>query len=424
MLPVATATAHNDLVKLLTAAPPQLQPVEALRASTLLEDAAKKLQYLRTFDCSSGASRVKGAAGESTADELSKAIHEQKELEKRYEALAVQRSGLRGVEERRERCECQEKLQDVLRRLGEAHKALRRILVHAPNKLGNQSKLAAESRRVLQWYEDALGDLETSANFENLASRVEFAKQEAELLNEIRRSSRESVGAVKLLEAALLEESAALSQSAARESEEIHGLQKSLQRQRAEGALRTSQTCRQLTGRGEALARLLLQKRQDAEDLLDKRRGEASAAAKVNQQSLLLIKEELNHLSEEMSRVKERWAEESASRRSLKSSLEGSASNIRLQLDEVMGRLALGAEGEGKHAENTALLAQARHQQLHQEKRKVESIRILQKFARKFLQAEATKAALATNATGKTKKTNSNKTKKKVINPKDRKGEK
>uniref|UniRef100_A0A0K6S7H9 Uncharacterized protein n=1 Tax=Chromera velia CCMP2878 TaxID=1169474 RepID=A0A0K6S7H9_9ALVE len=165
----------------------KLEPIEAFRAQTLLDEALKKLEFLTTISNTHNATRDDLTA--FIGDEITRIIQEQRSLEAEYEDLVVERSRLKGLTNKAAYIEVQKKIKDVSYRLRQSNKTLCQNLKENPDPQKNLQKLEKERSNVQQWFEDLKKDL-SEFHFQSLASKVIHEQQQLDLLKETKQKER------------------------------------------------------------------------------------------------------------------------------------------------------------------------------------------------------------------------------------------
>lgn len=205
----------------------KLSVCEGFRAHVLLEDALKKLEFLTSI--SSNANVHRDELTQFMGDEISRIIHEQRDLEKQYESLITVRGSLKGLCNKTQFKEVQSQIQDVAHKLRESNKNLCRNLKENPNVQGNLLKMQQERSRVQELLEDTKGEL-IELSFQGLMQKVEQERRSQELLNEVKKKENEASAMVKTLETELQREYQDHERETKQSSQEIKDLKEELQK--------------------------------------------------------------------------------------------------------------------------------------------------------------------------------------------------
>lgn len=117
----------------------KLDPIEAERIVSIIEDTTEKLDFLDSI--TPDVLQHRDELSKFIGDEISKTMAEQRLLEKRYEVLIEERAGMKGMSNKTKYKEIQEEIQDVSRALKESTNNLVRNLKENPNVSGNMIKV-------------------------------------------------------------------------------------------------------------------------------------------------------------------------------------------------------------------------------------------------------------------------------------------
>lgn len=235
----------------------KLSAVEAFRAQVLLEDSLKKLEFLTSI--SSNANVHRDELTQFMGDEISRIIHEQRDLEKEYESLIAVRGTLKGLCNKAKFKEVQTQIQEVAHKLRESNKNLCRNLKENPNVQGNLLKMQQERSRVQELLEDTKGEL-IELSFSGLMQKVEQERRSQELLNEVKKKEHEASMTVKVLEAELQREYQDHEKENRQSNQEIKDLKEELQKSKTISQIELAFEEKRLKARLNADARMFTQK--------------------------------------------------------------------------------------------------------------------------------------------------------------------
>ncbi|CEM20842.1 unnamed protein product [Vitrella brassicaformis CCMP3155] len=249
----------------------RLSPIEAFRAQILLDDSLVKLEFVDSLGASSPQAVQTGAGqrdelSEFMGDEITRIINEQRELERQYEELILERGQLKGLMNKAQFKETQAKIQEVAHRLRESNKSLCRNLKESPNMQGNLAKLSQERARVYEWYEDCRKELDEFF-FNRLALKVETGRKNQEMLQEKRRQARETAQAVRILEKELQREYQEHEKETKTANQEIATLKEELQRLKNQSAITLTFEEKKLRAKEAAVLRIFARGEKDLVDL-------------------------------------------------------------------------------------------------------------------------------------------------------------
>ena len=181
-----------------------LSPVEAQRAVAVLEETTEKLTFLGSI--TPDVLQHRDELSKFVGDEISRIIHEQRQLEARYESLIAQRGALKGLANKSKYKEVQSEIQDVSRALRDSTKNLCRNLKDNPNISGNLLKIQRERQELIDILQRTLKELQETGTFNTLVTKVQEDKATQDRLHDIIQRERVMADAVRQLDKDLTQE--------------------------------------------------------------------------------------------------------------------------------------------------------------------------------------------------------------------------
>uniref|UniRef100_A0A7S0MXQ0 Dynein regulatory complex protein 9 n=1 Tax=Pyramimonas obovata TaxID=1411642 RepID=A0A7S0MXQ0_9CHLO len=183
-----------------------LLPVEAAQVQAILRNALEKLSLASviTVDADEQAAELSRSVG----DEISRVIHEQRQLEQRFEVLISQRGILKAMPNKTKYKENQKELHEVANQLRQSTKLLCRNLKENPNVAGNMLKIQTERMQLQTLLSTCVVELE-DCSYETLVNKVEEEEAREKLIAQTIERERAATQAVKLLKVQLKEEKTA-----------------------------------------------------------------------------------------------------------------------------------------------------------------------------------------------------------------------
>jgi len=183
-----------------------LLPVEAAQVQAILRNALEKLSLASviTVDADEQAAELSRSVG----DEISRVIHEQRQLEQRFEVLISQRGILKAMPNKTKYKENQKELHEVANQLRQSTKLLCRNLKENPNVAGNMLKIQTERMQLQTLLSTCVVELE-DCSYETLVKKVEEEEAREKLIAQTIERERAATQAVKLLKVQLKEEKTA-----------------------------------------------------------------------------------------------------------------------------------------------------------------------------------------------------------------------
>mmetsp|Transcript_6798 Transcript_6798/g.16622 ORF Transcript_6798/g.16622 Transcript_6798/m.16622 type:complete len:385 (-) Transcript_6798:274-1428(-) len=324
----------------------KLNPVEALRAQILIDNAVKKLSFLSNLG---GGERDE--LTQFMGDEISRIIKEQRLLEKQYEALIHKRGTLKGLMNKGEFQKVQQKIVEVSAALRESNQALCRNLKENPNAQGNLVKMLQERARIHTLLEDAKKELQKPVGeqgFAGLVSKAELERKDQELLFEVKRREKEVSLAVKSLEQELAQEYAEYDKEVKFTMQELRTLKEELQKNKAESRILLNTEEKKLKAQEQGLARMLGQKEvalaNEATELERTKRDEQLAHDKSHD----FLAKKLEDLTAQRVEWAEKYDKDTAEKQEVLARIREESHSCRTRLFELRERQ--GAEEEKKAA--------------------------------------------------------------------------
>ncbi|PFH33099.1 hypothetical protein BESB_082980 [Besnoitia besnoiti] len=287
----------------------QLTPVEAFRACVLLDEALRQLSFVSKLG-PAGHTVKRDELSLSKGDEIVRMIQEQSGLQEKFKVLTEEKQALRGLSNIEKLKNVENELQEISTKMREANKELCRSLRQNPNIQENTVKLQLERQKVEEWYADVRDELKKAYTFKSLQDRVATEKHEQERLSEVKKRTRESMQAVRLLEAELKKETAEYERDMKQTNAEISTLKEELQQSRLKSSLKLSFEEKQLAAQEEALLRVFQKKEIELQSQLEKEHEEASVEEFAHTQVLKFSKEYIQKVQDERQAWHERFAKE------------------------------------------------------------------------------------------------------------------
>ena len=204
-----------------------LSPIEAQRAVAVLEETIEKLTFLGSI--TPDVLQHRDELSKFVGDEISRIIHEQRQLEARYESLIAQRGALKGLANKSKYKEVQCEIQDVSRALRESTKNLCRNLKDNPNISGNLLKIQRERQELIDILQRTLRELAESGTFNTLVAKVQEDKATQDRLHDIIQRERSMAEAVRQLDRDLTQEKVDHQRQVAEQKTNIATLKEQLQ---------------------------------------------------------------------------------------------------------------------------------------------------------------------------------------------------
>lgn len=357
----------------------KLTPIEALRVQTLLDVALKKLEFLANISTGTGSELT-----EFMGDEISRIIQEQRELEKKYEALIATRSTLTGLANKVEMKKVQEEIQEVGRNLKESNKSLCRNLKENPNVEQNLKKMQNERELVKTWLDELHKELQ-EYSFGNLMTKVEEERKQQELLTVVKQKEKEVSKTVKTLESDLEREHSEHEKETRQATQEIKELKCELQQKKSVSQIELSFEEKKLRAKENALVRIFNQHEKSLKEQRDQLDKMINLEKTVHTDTRDFMEGRLEELSEETKRWVEKAEREVKTKEEQVTALytqRGSGLEKRQALTDRM-KVEL-AEQRNKEEEerNQVMMEKQREEQVMQEKG---SILFLQDEGRRYI---------------------------------------
>ncbi|ETV99970.1 hypothetical protein H310_07422 [Aphanomyces invadans] len=183
----------------------RLSPIEATRASAIIEEAIEKLSFLGSI--TPDILQHREELSQVVGDEISRIIQDQRRLEAKYESLISQRSVLKGLANKSKFKENQRDIQEVSRALRESTRSLCRNLKDNPNFGGNLMKIQYERQGLIDLLEETKRELK-SCTYDALVTYVTEGKNAADKAADLIETEKEAAEEVKRLTQELAREKA------------------------------------------------------------------------------------------------------------------------------------------------------------------------------------------------------------------------
>lgn len=148
-----------------------LNPIEAERIISIMEDTTEKLGFLDSI--TPDVLQHRDELSRFIGDEIFRTMAEQKVLEKRYEELIEQRAAMKGMVNKNKYKEVQEEIQDVSRALRESTNNLVRSLKENPNVSGNLIKVQRDRTELHDLLLRCNQELRDRGTFTTISHRVD-----------------------------------------------------------------------------------------------------------------------------------------------------------------------------------------------------------------------------------------------------------
>eukprot|EP00397_Hematodinium_sp_SG-2012_P040790 GEMP01044764.1.p1 GENE.GEMP01044764.1~~GEMP01044764.1.p1 ORF type:complete len:390 (+),score=122.36 GEMP01044764.1:75-1244(+) len=368
----------------------RLSAVEAFRAQVLLEDSLKKLEFLTSI--SSSANVHRDELTQFMGDEISRIIHEQRDLEKQYESLIAVRGTLKGLCNKAKFKEVQTQIQEVAHKLRESNKSLCRNLKENPNVQGNLLKMQQERSRVQELLEDTKGEL-IELSFSGLWTKVDNERRSQELLNEVKKKEHEASMTVKVLEAELQREYQDHEKETKQSNQEIKDLKEELQKSKTISKIEVAFEEKRLKARLNADARMFAQKEKIMQETFADLEQTNHLENDVHTHCGLFLQQKIEMLNDHKQNWQERYDREKKEREDELNSLREKRGNGFEQLTELQKRMDEEKMKQRIMEEEHKNLAFIEKQRQEQENRIEEAINFLQREGRLYIEKVRISAA-------------------------------
>jgi len=379
----------------------KLSEVEAFRAQVLLEEALRKLDFLKSISATTA-----GHGDELTqfmGEEISRIIQEQRELERKYEELIAMRGQLKGLCNKTKFTDTQNQILEVSNMLKESNKQLCRNLKENPNVQGNMLKMQAERAQVQEWLEETRSDL-SECSFNNLVQKVDAERKEQERLNDVKRKAKEISLIVKKREEELQREQLENERETKLANQEIKDLKEDLQKNKTISEIEFKFEEKKLRATEQALLRYHAQMEKKLLEELDQLRAAQELEQTVHENAQKFLEEKL----EEKQKEKERWQNdfdrETNDRQveyDLLTEKRKMTSEELKRLEDMRFKEAEEYKAKENEMRNNVLIAK---QKRDQEVRMQEAILFLQEEGRRYMQRMAARKAASKGKKKKGKK--------------------
>lgn len=194
---------------------------------SVLEETIEKLSFLGSI--TPDVLQHRDELSKFVGDEISRIIHEQRQLEARYEELVAERSALKGLSNKSKYKEVQNEIQDVSRALRESTKQLCRNLKENPNISGNLIKIQRERAELVDILNQTCRELHDSGTYGTMTAKVNEDKLMQQEMRDIVLRERSMTEAVKKLDHDLGSEKREHLARIAEQKNQIAGLKEQLQ---------------------------------------------------------------------------------------------------------------------------------------------------------------------------------------------------
>eukprot|EP00392_Amoebophrya_sp_AT5.2_P003000 g3005.t1 len=374
----------------------KLNPVEAVRAQILIDNAVKKLSFLSNLG---GGERDE--LTQFMGDEISRIIREQRQLEKQYESLIHKRGTLKGLMNKAEFQKVQGKIVEVSSALRESNQALCRNLKENPNAQGNLIKMLQERARIHTLLEDSRKELQRPVGeqgFAGLVTKAELERKDQDLLFEVKKREKEVSLAVKSLEQELAQEYAEYDKEVKFTMQELRTLKEELQKNKAESRILLNTEEKKLKAQEQGLARMLGQKEvalsTEIEGLEKTKRDEQLAHDKSHD----FLAKKLEDLTAQRVEWAEKYDKDTAEKQEVLAKIRDESHTCRTRLFELRERQAGEEEKKAEIEKEQRFLLQVEKWRSGQEIDMAKGILFLQSEGRAYI---ARVAAANANKKGK-----------------------
>ncbi|RHY97096.1 hypothetical protein DYB37_004292 [Aphanomyces astaci] len=181
----------------------RLSPIEATRASAIIEETIEKLSFLGSI--TPDILQHREELSQVVGDEISRIIQDQRRLEAKYESLISQRSVLKGLANKSKFKENQREIQEVSRALRESTRSLCRNLKDNPNFGGNLLKIQYERQALVDLLDETKRELKM-CTYDSLVTYVTEGKNAADKAADLIETEKEAVEEVRRLTTELARE--------------------------------------------------------------------------------------------------------------------------------------------------------------------------------------------------------------------------
>lgn len=144
---------------------------EAERIISILEDTTEKIKFLDSI--TPDILQHRDELSKFIGDEIARTLHEQKNLEYRYEQLIAHRASMKGMANKNKYKEVQEEIQDVSRALRESTNNLVRSLKENPNISGNLIKVQRDRTEFNDILLRCTQELRDRGNYQTITHKVD-----------------------------------------------------------------------------------------------------------------------------------------------------------------------------------------------------------------------------------------------------------
>lgn len=380
---------------------------QAQRTIALLEEAAEKVAFLNSV--TPDLYQHRDELSRFIGDEISRAIAEQRALEKRYEELMAQRAELKMLTNKAKYKAVQEEIQDVSRSLKDSTNNLVRSLKDNPNVSGNIIKIQRDRAELVDVLRRTIQEVADKGTFVCLVQRVEEDNAAQQRLNHLKQREQELNNAVVRLEKELTEEQAAYAHTVAEQRAAVTHLKAELADVRSTTHGDTKLKRRETAARTSCIWRGYRQSEREIEAQIRALDEKARTEALVHAQTKEFLEKKQAQLQSEIAQWEERSRVEVANKDRELDELKATRNEL---LDKLIYLRRRKAKEDQENAENEAE-AQARVAKAHADKvlgkQQNRAARVIQRALKDYIKR---KKEIEANAPKKKKKGGAKKGKK------------
>eukprot|EP01035_Chromulina_nebulosa_P008642 gene8642-11707_t len=204
----------------------KLGSIEAERIISILEDTTEKIGFLDSI--TPDILQHRDELSKFIGDEIARTLHEQKNLENRYEVLIEQRAAMKGMVSKSKYKEVQEEIHDVSRALRESTNNLVRSLKENPNISGNLIKVQRDRTELNDILIRCTQEIRDRGRYQTITQKVDEENSSKIRLQQLKSREKGLREVVAKLQETLNEEQRAFQQSTTEQKQAILQLKEEL----------------------------------------------------------------------------------------------------------------------------------------------------------------------------------------------------
>eukprot|EP01036_Dinobryon_divergens_P056014 gene56014-74785_t len=197
----------------------KLGSIEAERIISILEDTTEKIGFLDSI--TPDILQHRDELSKFIGDEIARTLHEQKNLENRYEVLIEQRAAMKGMVSKSKYKEVQEEIHDVSRALRESTNNLVRSLKENPNISGNLIKVQRDRTELNDILIRCTQEIRDRGRYQTITQKVDEENSSKIRLQQLKSREKGLREVVAKLQETLNEEQRAFQQSTTEQKQAI-----------------------------------------------------------------------------------------------------------------------------------------------------------------------------------------------------------